>query len=257
MLSRLSALVTGRRVRGRSGDSDADLLARARKFEHYWYNAQKKLDLRRIDGFGPLAEQVRAEGRTYLHVDRLYTLWQAVRNMPLTSQGAIEIGVYEGGSIRFIAAALRGRGLELPLAACDTFAGHAVVDESVDGRHQVGKQFVKVSADDVRAYLRDYPNVRVVEGDIHHTSASLDHMRQLGLVHIDVDVYPPTRHSLETFAPRVVAGGTIVVDDYGFKTCPGARKAVDEFAAQHPEFSLWHLVTGQALLVRLGLSPEP
>jgi hypothetical protein len=43
-----------------------------------------------------------------------------------------------------------------------------------------------------------------------------------------------------------------VVDDYGFKTCPGARKAVDEFAARHPEFSLWHLMTGQAVLVRLG-----
>ena len=249
MLSRLASLVTRRSA---AASDDRDTLARARKFEHYWYNAQKKLDLRRLDGFGALAGQIRAEGRTYLHLDRLYTLWQAVRNMPASAEGVIEIGVYEGGSARFIAAALRARGLDLPLAACDTFAGHAVVDESVDGRHQVGKQFVKVSADDVRTYLRDHPNVRVVEGDIHDTSTSLHDMRRLGLLHVDVDVYPPTRHSLEVFAPRVVPGGTIVVDDYGFKTCPGARKAVDEFAALHPEFGLWHLMTGQAVLIRLG-----
>ena len=248
MLSRLASLV----ARRSAARNDRDLLARARKFEHYWYNAQKKIDLRRLDGFGALADQIRSDGRTYLHVDRLYTLWQAVRNMPASAEGVIEIGVYEGGSARFIAAALRTRGLDLPMAACDTFAGHAVVDESVDGRHQVGKQFVKVSAADVRSYLRDHPNVHVVEGDILDTSASLHHMRRLGLLHVDVDVYPPTLHSLEVFAPRVVPGGTIVVDDYGFKTCPGARKAVDEFAARHPEFSLWHLMTGQAVLVRLG-----
>jgi len=232
--------------------TDRDTLARALKFEHYWYNAQKKIDLRRLPVFGPLVERVRAEGRTYLHVDRLYTLWQAVVSMPASARGVIEIGVYEGGSARFIAEALHARGLHLPIAACDTFAGHAVVDEAVDGRHAVGKQFVKADVAAVRDYLRQHGNVQVVVGDIHQTSASLDSMRDLGLVHVDVDVYPPTRHCLEVFGPRVVAGGTIVVDDYGFKTCPGAKKAVDEFAAAHPEFRLWHLTTGQAILVRLA-----
>jgi hypothetical protein len=255
MLDRLFAAL------GRARDSDAetsalddrDALKRARKFEHYWYNAQKKLDLRRLEGFGPLAARVRSEGRTYLHIDRLYTLWQAVVAMPPSARAVIEVGVYEGGSTRFIAEALRMRGYEtMPIVACDTFSGHAVVDESVDGRHVVGKQFVNVSVEDVRAYLRPHANVRVVPGDIHETSGSLEDMRDLGLAHIDVDVYPPTKHCLDVFAPRVVVGGTIVVDDYGFKTCPGARKAVDEFAAAHPEFRLWHLMTGQAILVRLG-----
>jgi O-methyltransferase len=172
--------------------------------------------------------------------------------MPASARAVIEIGVYEGGSARFIAEALRARGLDLPIAACDTFTGHAVVDEAVDGRHVVGKQFAKADVDAVRDYLHEHRNVQVVAGDIHQTSASLDAMHDLGLLHIDVDVYPPTRHCLEVFGPRVVPGGTIVVDDYGFKTCPGAKKAVDEFAAAHPEFRLWHLMTGQAILVRLA-----
>jgi O-methyltransferase len=253
MLGRLLAPFVWQRPRSVHRDaSDRDTLARALKFEHYWYNAQKKIDQRRLPTFGPLAERVRAEGRTYLHVDRLYTLWQAVVSMPASARAVIEIGVYEGGSVRFVAEAMRARGLDLPIAACDTFAGHAVVDETVDGRHTVGKQFVRANIDAVRDYLRGHANVQVVAGDIHETSASLHSMQALGLVHIDVDVYPPTRHCLEVFGPRVVQGGTIVVDDYGFKTCPGAKKAVDEFAAAHPEFRLWHLTTGQAILVRLA-----
>ena len=60
MLSRLASLV----ARRSAARNDRDLLARARKFEHYWYNAQKKIDLRRLDRFGALAEQIRADGRT-------------------------------------------------------------------------------------------------------------------------------------------------------------------------------------------------
>jgi len=57
---------------------EREQFARAQQYEHYWYNAQKKLDLRRVEGFGRLARRVREEGRTYLHLDRLYTLWQGV-----------------------------------------------------------------------------------------------------------------------------------------------------------------------------------
>jgi len=249
VLKRLLGRVT-RSVPAQAADADGDDLATARKFEHYWYNAQKKIDLRRLDGFGPLAERIRAERRTYLHFDRLFTLWQGVQNIPAGARSVVEVGVYEGGSAKFIAEAMRWRGLDLPMAACDTFAGHAVVDDTIDGRHEVGRQFTKVSVDEVRGYLSGYTNLRIVAGDILDTSPSLADMHDLGLVHVDVDVYPPTRHCLEVFAPRVVVGGSIVVDDYGFKTCPGAKKAVDEFTAAHPEFARWHLMTGQALLVR-------
>jgi O-methyltransferase len=232
--------------------SDADDLRRARRHEYYWHNAQKKLDLRRLDGFGALAERVRADGRTYLHVDRLYTLWQAVMGMPPGATAAIEVGVFRGGSTMFIAEALRLRGLSMPVYACDTFAGHAVVDGTIDGRHEVGRQFLRVDAADVREYLAVRPEVHVLAGDIHDTAAQIDPQHVFGVAHIDVDVYPPTRFCLERLAPRVVAGGMIVVDDYGFKTCPGAKKAVDEFAAANPGFRLLHLMTGQAVLIKLA-----
>lgn len=41
----------------------------------------------------------------------------------------------------------------------------------------------------------------------------------------------------------------IVGDDYGFDTCPGARRAFDEFMAGKPE-RLVPVPTGQAFVVK-------
>jgi O-methyltransferase len=51
------------------------------------------------------------------------------------------------------------------------------------------------------------------------------------------------------FYPRLVPGGVILCDDYGFTTCPGVRRAVDEFMADKPEHVV-HVPTGHGFLVK-------
>jgi O-methyltransferase len=222
----------------------------SKHFEHYWYNARKKIDLRCLDGFGEIAVRIHDDGNTYLHLDRLYTLWQAVTTMP-PARAIVEIGTYQGGSAKFVAEALQRIGKSLPFYVCDTFEGHVVVDPELDPKHKVGVQFRSTSADRVTKYLDAYDFVHVVVGDIQATAGTLPHDREFGFVHIDVDVYPITRFCLEYFAPRVVAGAMLVVDDYGFRTCPGAKKAVDDFVAETPGYRMLHLLTGQAVLIKL------
>jgi hypothetical protein len=50
-------------------------------------------------------------------------------------------------------------------------------------------------------------------------------------VHVDMDIYEPTRAALEFFYKRMNEGGVFVVDDYGH--LKGVTKAVDEFAAEN------------------------
>ena len=69
------------------------------------------------------------------------------------------------------------------------------------------------------------------------------------LVHIDVDLYEPTRDSLEFFYPRISTGGVMVFDDYGVTSCPGAYKAVNEFMNDKPEYVL-HLPTAQGIIIK-------
>jgi predicted O-methyltransferase YrrM len=234
-------------------DVDAEWIARAKQYEYYWLNANKKLDLLALPDFGPLARRVLKEGRTFLNADRLYTLWQAARSMPEAATAAAEIGTFKGGSAKLLAEAMRASGRVRPFYVCDTFSGHAVVNEALDGRHRVGKQFTAVRAPRVISYLSEYEFLTVVEGDIQETAARLPADHRFGLVHIDVDVHPVTQFCLEFFAPRLAAGATIVVDDYGFTTCPGVKKAVDDFvAARRDEFHMMHLLTAQAVLTRLG-----
>ena len=234
---------------------DTALLRQAKEHDYYLTNAFKKIDVRRLMPFGEVAARVIRDDRTYLNVDRLYMLWQAVQAIPPSAHAVAEVGVYRGGSAWFVAEALRLHGRELRFYACDTFQGHVEVDETIDGLHEAGLQFVEVKVEKVAKYLRRFPFVQVVQGDIRETALTFESERAFGLVHLDVDVYPIMCFCLDFFAPRMAPAGTMVVDDYGTTTCEGVKKAVDEFAARNVNFRVLHLLTGQALVMHLPQGP--
>jgi len=69
------------------------------------------------------------------------------------------------------------------------------------------------------------------------------------LAHIDVDLYESTYDSLKFLYPRMVKGGIILFDDYGFPMCTGARLATDEYMQNKPE-PIIPLPSGQAILIK-------
>ena len=70
-------------------------------------------------------------------------------------------------------------------------------------------------------------------------------------MHIDVDLYEPTRGCLEYFYPRLVEGGVMICDDYGAPLYPGAHKAWDEYCGQN-DIAYVVLDTGQSVLIKAG-----
>jgi hypothetical protein len=74
--------------------------------------------------------------------------------------------------------------------------------------------------------------------------------RRFCFVNMDVDLYEPTRESIEFFYPRMVPGGIMLFDDYGSALqSPGAARAIDEFMAGRPE-PLVEVPTAQAFLIK-------
>jgi hypothetical protein len=75
-----------------------------------------------------------------------------------------------------------------------------------------------------------YHNIELVEGDILDTvpeyKTENPHLK-ISLLHIDVDLYEPTKVVLEEFYPLMVKGGIVILDDYG--AFAGANKAIDDF----------------------------
>jgi len=62
-----------------------------------------------------------------------------------------------------------------------------------------------------------------------------DKLPKISFAHLDGDMYESIRDSLSLVYPRLVRGGVIVVDDYGWSGCVGPKVAVDEFMADKPE----------------------
>ena len=84
------------------------------------------------------------------------------------------------------------------------------------------------------ANLSEFPRCRLYKGWIPGRFDEIAD-RTFSFVHVDVDIFEPTKASVEFFYPRLAAGGLLLCDDYGFTTCPGATRAIDEFLADKPE----------------------
>jgi len=79
---------------------------------------------------------------------------------------------------------------------------------------------------------KGFKNYALIEGDIMKTIPEYLEKNpsfKISLLHIDVDVYEPTKIILENLWDRIVKGGILMLDDYG--TVEGETKAVDEFFA--------------------------
>lgn len=105
--------------------------------------------------------------------------------------------------------------------------------------------------DEVQAAMSPFPFVSLHKGwipAVFEAPGLSD--RLFSLVHVDVDLYEPTRDSLEFFYPRMTPGGVIVIDDYGSATFPGSKTAVDEYLAKaKPAFFLESHLMGAVIVV--------
>lgn len=81
----------------------------------------------------------------------------------------------------------------------------------------------KIVQDDV-----DGPEVQLIKGWIPDSLAGYEKLEPR-FVHLDLDLYAPTKAALEFFWPRLVPGGVLLFHDYGCSLFPGVKKAADEF----------------------------
>jgi O-methyltransferase len=190
-----------------------------------------------------------ARPHTIVSADRCYVLY-ALATQALSLSGDFwECGVYRGGTALMLAEILaRGGSGSSTLHLFDTFAGMPETDPSRDF-HRSG-EFDDTSVAAVQKLVGAQRPVVFHAGLIPETFKSMEDSR-IAFAHIDVDLYRSVADCCTFVMPRLVRGGFVVFDDYGFPSCPGARQAVDEFFVGRPEQPLV-LPTGQAVVFGLG-----
>ncbi|MBK9136828.1 MAG: class I SAM-dependent methyltransferase [Betaproteobacteria bacterium] len=162
--------------------------------------------------------------------DRRYLVSQLLRLTAAVPGDTAEVGVFQGAMSWLI---LRANAGQRQHHLFDSFEGLSNPNP-VDGNHWTqgalacGEEAVRRNLAEFRGHFRSYKGW--VPERFHEIE---DH--RFSFVHIDVDLYEPTRASLEFFYPRMCPGGIIVCDDYNFTTCPGATRAVNDFLADRPE----------------------
>lgn len=131
-----------------------------------------------------------------------------------------DLGAWRGGT-SFI---LRKLSQDKRLHIFDTWAGTPIDDPLC--HHKKGEW--AASIEDCKTFVGEDPLTFYHEGCFPDTVED----REFGcfcFVYVDMDTEQATHDAIEFFWPRLVPGGKILIDDYGWEPCAGVKKAVDEF----------------------------
>ena len=192
------------------------------------YDTTKQFDYE--NGFY-LTSNITRLGKIIVH----YELYKMINNLP---GDIVEFGVFKGASLIKWATfrELFENTYSRKVIGFDVFDKFPETEFDDDKKHRddfvrnAGESSISIeSLKEVLEYKK-LQNIELVKGNILDTAPKyIDDNPQLkiSLLHIDVDIYEPSKVILETMYDSVVEGGLIVLDDYG--VFPGETKAVDDF----------------------------
>ncbi len=165
-----------------------------------------------------------------LRKDMLVLLMRSIVERKVAGAVA-EVGVYKGETAKLLHYYLPEKKLYL----FDTFQGFTANDissEKTETNLIIDKtDFTNTNVVNVLNYINPInKNVVIVEGRFPDTVLNMTFEDGFALVHLDADLYAPTKNGLDYFYSKVNKGGFIIVHDYN--AWPGSRKAVDEFAKE-------------------------
>jgi O-methyltransferase len=203
--------------------------------------------------------------------EAIHVLAGAVRHVVSNGlPGAIvECGVWKGGSMMTIAKTLLSLGkTDVDLFLFDTFEGMSDPTEKdihwsgETAKAQLAREekegsltWALAPLDEVQQAMGSVPyppsKVHFVQGRVEDTLPD-QAPPQIALLRLDTDWYESTRHELIHLYPRLVPGGVLIVDDYGWWR--GAAEATDEYFRENGPTPF--LVRVDADGVRLAVKPH-
>lgn len=189
-------------------------------------------------------------------VMRLNTLLWAARNALRLDGDFVECGVLHGDMSWIVVKATQFTDSEKDFYLYDSFGGgfsekHSSPDDFPDNPdffNFIQQHYKKTSYDAVRKRFSNWPQIKVIKGHLPDT-LEIEKPEKIAYLHIDLNSPSAEVGVLETLFDRVVPGGFIVLDDYGWKVFRKQKEQEDAFMAARG-YQILELPTGQGLVVK-------
>jgi hypothetical protein len=184
-----------------------------------------------------------------VHIGRFLALYELFKLQVGLPGCIVELGVYRGLSFFWFAKLMEmfePGDRKRQVIGFDGFKGLGQF-HAKDGieRPELGKSVGAWDASAVReevlqlvdivnqdGFIPTSPRCQIVEGQLEVSIPKFLHDNpglRISLLHLDVDLYEPTKRALELLYPHVVKGGIVVFDEYGFIPWEGESKAAEEY----------------------------
>jgi O-methyltransferase len=189
---------------------------------------------------------------TLVDLYRAWELWSLTEQVRGVEGGMLEVGVWRGGTGALLCNKATLLGIEDPVYLCDTFEG--VVHAGPKDPGYKGGEHADTSIDEVRRLLArlSLGNAQILQGIFpEETSSRIPATMSFRLCHIDVDVYQSAKDTFCWVWPRLVTGGIVVFDDYGFFGCQGIAELVDQEIRPLPDAIVVHNLNGHAVVIKV------
>lgn len=183
---------------------------------------------------------------------RCYELWSLIQQVSKLSGAIIEIGVWKGGTGALIAKRAQLCGINETVYLCDTFNGVVKASPSYDNVY-VGGEHSDTSENIVKELVFEelqLESVRLLKGVFPDETGKQVTDQSFRFCHIDVDAFLSAKDIFEWIWGKLVVGGIVVFDDYGFMTCEGITSYVNTLRTEGNVLFV-HNINGHAILIKL------
>ena len=175
----------------------------------------------------------------------------AAQSVPKRPGAILEIGVWRGGTGALLAKKSSSLGCTDPVYLCDTFEGVVKATSQDDDYRGAGRADTSQQLVENLLQSLGVKNARLLKGVFPDDTAHLiEPGARFRLCRVDVDVYQSAKDVMNWVWSRMVDGGMVVYDDYGFRGCAGITKYINEQLAEKDRLVL-HNLNGHAIVVKL------
>lgn len=204
------------------------------------------------DNFQKVHQHV-ANKFTLVDIYRCYDLWQLIEQTDklATDADVLEVGVWRGGTSAIMASQLKNLGSTSKLYSADTFEG--VVKTSNLDNSYVGGEHSDTSLELVTNLFKslNLDNIVPLKGIFpEDTSHLIPSNTKFKLCHIDVDVYLSAKDVQNWIWDKLIIGGVVVFDDFGFSSTDGITNFVNE-QRKLTDRTVIHNLNGHGVIIKL------